>query len=98
MTRADDSQVTIQNGVISFNGPDAVALFHASTLISAIRIFLATGMSVNRAYTRKNMLFTAANITQKAYPQSRRGLEMACDDLIIWRDNMASAIPVEVKR
>jgi hypothetical protein len=39
----------------------------AMTMRSALRIHQATGLQVNTAYTAKNMLRTAANITGEDY-------------------------------
>lgn len=59
----------------------AIDLFRAKVLLSAMRLYLNTGMKVNRSYTPTNMRLVASEYTGLAYPRSKQGLQMAHDDL-----------------
>jgi hypothetical protein len=79
-------------GGTSFVGPDAVQLYQVIVLISAMRLYVKSRIKVNRAYTPKNMLATAARLTGKTY--KRTELAKAADDLQGWADMMKAALPV----
>lgn len=79
----------------SFVGPDAVALFAAVALRSAIDLYLNTGMKASRFHTPTNMLLTASRTTGKQYKRGKAGLALAAADLNFWIDAMKAAIPHE---
>ena len=64
----------------TFTTPAAIAIYQATTLKTAIRLYAKTGMQVNRAYTPTAMLKTAAKITGQTfkrgqYEQAAKALE-----------------------
>lgn len=50
-----------------FEGKDGVDRFRAIALKSALKLYAATGIKANRAYTPKNMMTTAKAITGKTF-------------------------------
>lgn len=87
-----NSQITITNGGTSFEGPDAVHLFRATALWSALKLYAKTGLKPNRAWTPTAMLTMATGYTGKKY---RRGQHAkAAEDVKLWIDAMKAAIPV----
>jgi len=54
------------NGGQSFTGSD-VNIFRAIAIASALRFYAKTGMKVNRAYTPRNMLNAAAEMTGRKF-------------------------------
>jgi len=93
---SDDSHVTIgPNGGMSFVGPDAVRLFAAVSLKSAIGLHRKCGMIPTRGVTITKMLAQATQVTGKQY---RRGQHQQAEaDLQIWIDAMKAALPIERK-
>jgi hypothetical protein len=82
------------HGSTSFVGPDAVAFFAATAIASAMRLYLRTGLRVNRAYTPKNMIAKAEEITgQKFTGTARAKLEAAERALSTWAATMRAALP-----
>ena len=73
----------------SLNTPAQISLFRAKVILSAIKLYLKTGMKVNRAYTPTNMRNAVSDMTGVLYPSSRRGLEMAYGDLQQLLDSVA---------
>lgn len=61
--------------------PTQIDLFRATVMVSAMKLYLNTGMQVNRAYTPTAMRRVASEYTGIAYPRSRQGLQRAHDDL-----------------
>lgn len=90
-----NSEITISAGGTVFAGPDAVRLFQARTIARALRLYAATGMRANRAYTPSAMLKAAGSITGKRYP--RGWYIQAADDLKTWADTMQAALPISVE-
>lgn len=87
-----ESLITRGSASIGFVGPDAVALFRAVVIGSALRTYAQTGLRMNRAYTPTAMLKAATGITGKTY---RRGEHLkAADDIKVWCDAMRAALPV----
>ncbi len=78
-------------GGMSFVGPDAVALYRATVIASALRFYDRTGMKVNRAYTPSAMLRVATEITGKSYKRGQYLLAAA--DLDVWAATMNAALP-----
>lgn len=93
MTGADDSYISVgKHGSMTFDGPDAVLLFLATTLRGAIGLYLKTGMKAGRTYTVTNMLDAAGRVTGKRYKRSE--LAKAQADLTTWIEAMKAALPV----
>lgn len=59
----------------------AVNWYAIQAVISAMNLYLATGMLVNRAYTAKAMRDFATRYTGKKYQRSRTGMLFAREDL-----------------
>jgi hypothetical protein len=76
----------------SFVGPDAVALFRAATLRSAIKLHQATGIKINRHVGIRAMLMHATALTGQPY--GRRDHAKAIHDLTVWIEAMRSALPI----
>lgn len=74
---------TNHNGDImsTLTTPTQIDLFRAKVILSAARLYLKTGMQVNRAYTPTAMRNAISEITGTAYPRSKQGLQKAHDEL-----------------
>ena len=79
----------------AFVGESAVSVFQAIVIKNAIAFYARTGMKVNRAYTPKNMLATAAAITGKKFKRGQ--YEQACAALQEWINTARAAVPVVVQ-
>ena len=75
-----------QNGT-SFSGSD-VNVFQVTALAMGLRLYAATGMKPNRAYTPTNMLKMATQFTGKTY--KRGEFEKAAVDLLAYADVLKS--------
>jgi hypothetical protein len=73
-----------KNGGMSITGQTALRVYAATVLMSAIKLYIKSGMKVNRAYTPANMLATASQYTGKTYKRGQ--LQLAFDDLRAWCD------------
>lgn len=88
----NDSHIKTGVGGTAFVGPDGVALYRAKTIESGLRLYAKTGLKPNRAWTPSAMLKAATGITGKPY---KRGQYVkAADDIKLWADTMATALPV----
>ena len=67
-----------------FAGQEGVTLYQAIALRTALRLYAATGMRVNRAWTPTAMLRTAGRISGTT--RSRGQYMEAADDLQSWID------------
>jgi hypothetical protein len=54
---------------------------------SAIKLYLKTGMKVNRMYTPANMVQAVAQKTGKVYKRGKAGMTEAFNDLEAWLIN-----------
>jgi hypothetical protein len=88
-----DSKIISSPGGTTFAGPDGVALYRATALASGLRLYAKTKMKPNRAWSPSAMLAAATGITGKKY--KRGEYAKAADDLKIWADTMAAALPIE---
>jgi hypothetical protein len=68
-----------------FDTPAGIDWFRLNVIISAMSLYLKTGIKANRAYTPTNMRMVATEYTGKVYPKSRKGLESAYADLLAVR-------------
>jgi hypothetical protein len=75
----------------SFVGPDAVRLYQAIVLRSALRLF-SHGIKPGRGYTLGKTLAAASAITGKPY--ARRQVEDAREDLRLWAEAMRERLPL----
>jgi hypothetical protein len=93
----DDSKVTLhQHGGATFQGKDGVRLFQAIALKGGLKLYAATGMKPNRAWTPTAMLKLAESFTGKRYKRGQH--QQAADDMTIWIDAMRAAMPIENNR
>ena len=89
-----ESEIIHSAGGVTFAGPDAVALFRATTLWSGLRLYARSRIKPNRAWTPTAMLKAAGQITGKVYKRGQ--YETAAADLRIWIDTMKAALPVTI--
>jgi hypothetical protein len=92
-----ESSITVfKGGGMSFSGPDAVELFRAATLKSALGL-LSKGIRPTRGLTMTKALKMVTEYTGQTYKRSVAEAERARTDLTVWIETMKSAIPVERK-
>lgn len=60
---------------------DAIGGFRGKVILSAIQLYLKTGMRANRAYTNANMVRAAGEFTRNTYPATKKGLSRAAAEL-----------------
>ena len=88
-----ESSITYTNGQgTSFVGLDAVEVFRAATLSSALGL-LKAGITPTRGLTAKKALAMVARYTGQSY--KRGEFDRARADLKVWIETMKSAIPSE---
>jgi hypothetical protein len=61
--------------------PEQIDSFRVKVLLSAVGLYLKTGMRANRMLTPANMRAAVTGYTGAPYPASRKGLEKAYYDL-----------------
>jgi hypothetical protein len=87
-----DSHIEVTADAMVFVGADAVALYRATALIVALRMYASCRLRANRAWTPSAMLRMAERFTGKSY---KRGHYLeAANDVDVWRSNMCAALPV----
>lgn len=69
--QANSGRIIHHDGGTTFAGPDAVAVYRAITISSALRLYAHTGIKANRAYTPSAMLEVAAEITGKHFKRGQ---------------------------
>jgi hypothetical protein len=67
------------SGSVTVTG-NAINLFRLMAVLQGARLYLKTGMQVNRMYTPANMKAVIGEYTGKTYPRSRKGLMQAVAD------------------
>ena len=77
-------------GGTSFVGPDAVKVYQATVIGSALRLYAKCGLKVNRAYTPSAMMKVATALTGKTF--KARDYLGAADALKAWAEAQALAI------
>lgn len=92
MNNPNDSHVEIHAGDTSFVGPDAVNLYRAITLKSALTMYAKHKMLTTRGLTATMMLSMAHEYT--GHPYKRGDHQKAADDLVIWIETMKAAMPI----
>lgn len=65
-----------------FKGPAGVATYRAVVIKHALVFYAKTGMKVNSAYTPKNMLAAAGQITGQKFKRGQ--YQQAIDALELW--------------
>lgn len=90
------SEIIRHNGGTTLAGPDAVNLFRAITLVSALRLYARTRMLMTRGATPTRLLAWAKEYTGKTY--KRGDYVQAADDVQKWVNTMKAALPVTNER
>jgi hypothetical protein len=90
----EDSNITVSQGGTTYAGPDAVNLYRAAVIRSALKL-LIKGIKPTRGATMTSTLALVKEYTGKTYKRTEG--ERAIDDMTIWIETMKSAIPVEHK-
>ena len=67
--------------------PHGIEMYRMSVIHSAIKLYLKTGMKVNRMYTPGNMVQAVAQKTGKTYKRGKAGMTEAFNDLEAWLIN-----------
>lgn len=87
-----DSEIILgPNGVITFSGPDAVALYRALTLRNHLALYRKAKLIPCRGMGIRKMLALATSITGNQYKLSQ--IHEAEADLTVWIETMRSALP-----
>ena len=89
-----DDGITISAGGTMFCGPDAIRLYRAVAVRSALKLAKA-GIKINRYTTTTDLFKIATEYSGKAYKRGQYDQAMA--DVTIWIDVMRSAIPIVVE-
>jgi hypothetical protein len=64
-----------------------IEMYRMSVIHSAIKLYLKTGMKVNRMYTPANMVQQVTQKTGKVYKRGKAGMTEAFNDLEAWLIN-----------
>lgn len=89
---SNNSEIHVGNGGTTFVGIDAVSLFSATALKHGLSMYAKFKMMPNRAWTPTAMLKAATRLTGKKYKRGQH--QIAADDVKVWCDAMASALPI----
>ena len=81
----------------ALNGKDAIQLMRVQTIMSGIRLNIATNnkMQLTRGATITRLLSMASEYTGKKYKRTQK--QEALDDLNVWFQTMKSALPTREK-
>ncbi len=86
-----------RHGGTTLVGPDAVNLYRAIHVQSALLMYAKTGMLMTRGATPTVLLRIAKEYTGKDY-KGKDKYTQAADDVRVWIDTMKAALPVTDKR
>ena len=64
-----------------------IEMYRMTVIHSAIKLYLKTGMKVNRMYTPANMVQQVTQKTGKVYKRGKAGMTEAFNDLEAWLIN-----------
>lgn len=94
-----DSLITYntKGDLVCLSGPDAIAMYKAFTLVSALRLWASTKIIPTRGFGIKKMLALATTITKQSYRTNRNAALIAATDVEIWAKTMKAALPTEVR-
>ena len=67
-----------------FTTPHSIEMYRMTVIRTAIKIYLGTGMKVNRMYTPGNMVQAVTQKTGKTYKRGKVGMTEAFNDLEQW--------------
>lgn len=89
----NQSEISVSaHGSVMFSGRDAVELYRAMSLRSAIDLYASSKIKMTRQLTPSLMLQLAGEITGKSYKRGQ--YSQASRDLSVWIDTMKAALPV----
>jgi len=81
----------------TFHGNDAVNLYRAMLLLSALRTYARSKMIMTRGLTISAMLCHATAYTGKVYkPRSQATALAAAGDVTAWVNTMKAAMPITI--
>ncbi len=89
----DGIHYNAQGDAVSFSGHDAVEIYRAATLASALGL-LSKGICPTRGLTRRKALAMCERYTGQHYRNTVAEIERARADLRVWVQTMKSALPV----
>lgn len=95
-TKPDASEIVHHDGGTTFAGKDAVNLFRAATLMSALKFYAKTGMKVTRNVSPGDMLKLANQYTGKTYKRGQYA--EAAEGVRVWIETMKAALPITDER
>ena len=89
----DQSEISVSaHGSVMFSGRDAVELYRAMSLRSAIDLYAKSKLKMTRRLTPSLMLQLAGEYTGNSYKRGQ--YEQASRDLSVWIATMQAALPV----
>lgn len=89
----NDSSIHIsKDGAISVTGPDAMLLYKAITLRSALQLYAKTKIRPTRHIGPTDMLELAGEFSRRKY--KRGAFDEAISDLTVWINTMKVALPI----
>ena len=68
----------------SFTTPHSIEMYRMTVIRSALKLYIKTGMKVNRMYTPGNMVQQVSQKTGKVYKRGKAGMTEALQDLETW--------------
>jgi hypothetical protein len=89
----DSSSIRIsKNGAVAVTGPDAILLYKALALRSALQLYAKTKIRPTRHIGPTDMLELAGEFSRRKY--KRGAFAEAISDLTVWIDTMKAALPI----
>ena len=92
------SEIIHDSSGTTFSGPDAMALYFAISLRSAIRLWANARIRPTRGWTITKALSQVTLLTGQRYRTSPAELQRAYADLTVWIETMRSAIPTTIEQ
>lgn len=93
----NQSEIVRHNGGTTFAGPDAVNLFRAAYVKSALSMYARSGMLMTRGATPTALLRMAEEYTGRKYKGKDKYNE-AAEGVRIWIETMKAALPFTDER
>lgn len=64
--------------------PHSIEMYRMVVIRSGLKVYLETGMKVNRMYTPGRMVEAISQKTGKQYKRSKNGMKQAFEDITQW--------------
>lgn len=93
--QASNGRIIHHDGGTTFAGPDAVAVYRAIAISSALRLYARTGIKANRAYTPTAMLRVASEYL--GHPFKRGQYAEASEALREWAQKAREGMDVDAR-